>query len=122
MTKAAAIHEFFSSFGIPAYLNTSVPDYREVDMPFLTYQYIASGFSGGSVFPTIQIWYKTSSEAIPNAKADEIYRRIGEGILLECDDGFIKLEHGNPWCVSSANDDTTVKLRQINITMTYYTM
>lgn len=122
MTKPAALHAFFNSFGIPAFLNTSIPNYRDAEMPYITYQYVANGFSGGAVFPTVQIWYKTSSEAIPNAKADDIYNRIGEGLLLECDDGYIKLEHGSPWCVSSSSDDTTVKLRQINITMTYYTM
>lgn len=123
MTKAAAIHSFFSSFGIPAYVATSVPNTREVEMPYLTYQYIMSGFTGGAVFPTVQLWYKTTSEAIPNAKAEEIYNAIGEGHVIPCDGGYIKFEHGSPFMVcDTAADDTTIKLRQLNIMMTYYTM
>jgi len=38
MTKAAALHQFFSGFGMDAYTDSSVPD--DAVFPYLTYELI----------------------------------------------------------------------------------
>lgn len=121
MTKAAALHKFFSSFDIPAYVVSNVPE--DARFPWLTYELITSAFDEGEVGLTINLWYYTDSEAIPNAKAQEISDRIGRGgVTIPCAGGLIWLKRGSPFCQSLRDDaDPTIKRRYINITAEYIT-
>lgn len=120
MTKAAALYQFFSSFGMPAYTSTSVPD--DVTFPYLTYELITSAFEAGEVGLTVNLWFYTTSEAVPNAKAEEIGKRIDEMSPLRCDGGAIWLKRGSPWCQSLSDETSpTIKRRYINVTAEYLT-
>lgn len=121
MTKGAALQQFFESFGIPAYTASSVPD--DAVFPWLTYELITSAWEGGEVGMTVNLWYYTTSEAIPNAKAQEISEAIGVGgKVLKCDGGYIWLKRGSPWCQSLTDDtDSTIKRRYLNVTAEYLT-
>lgn len=121
MTQTAALYKFFSGFDIDAYPNTGVPD--EPVLPYLTYEVQQSAFNEGEVYITVQIWYKSDSEAKPNAKAKEIADAIGRGgHVITCDDGAIWIKRGSPWCIASnAEGDVTIKLRQLNVTLEYLT-
>lgn len=120
-TKAAALHEFFSSFGLPAYPVSSVPE--DTVFPWLTYELVTSAWEQGEVALVLNLWYYTESEATPNAKAEEISKAIGMGgALLPCDDGVIWLKRGSPWCQSLQDaTDPMIKRRYINITAEYLT-
>lgn len=121
MTKAAALYQFFSGFGMDAYAATSVPD--DAILPYLTYELITSAWDGGEVGLTVNLWFRTESEAVPNAKAEELSEAIGHGgIRLKCDNGYIWLKRGSPWC-QSLSDETSkeIKRRYINITAEYQT-
>lgn len=120
-TKAAALHEYFSSFGIPAYPVSSVPE--DTVFPWLTYELVTSSWEQGEVALVLNLWYYTESEAKPNAKAEEISKAIGMGgALLPCDDGVIWLKRGSPWCQSLQDaTDPMIKRRYINITAEYLT-
>ena len=120
MTKAAALQAFFEQF-LPSYAASAVPD--DVEFPFLTYELITSAWEGGEVGVTVNLWYYTTSEAVPNAKAQEISEAIGVGgIVLKCDGGYIWLKRGSPWCQSlTDNTDNQVKRRYINISAEYLT-
>lgn len=124
MTKAEALYAFFSSFGIPAYASSAVPE--DAVFPWLTYDLSTSawdGDNGSEVSLTVNLWYYTTSEAAPNAKADELSKAIGYGgKLLPCDEGVIWLKRGSPWCQSLHDDsDSMIKRRYINITAEYMT-
>lgn len=122
MTKAAALYKFFSSFGMPAYAASSVPD--DVIFPYLTYELITSAWGGEEVGLTVNLWFYTTSEAIPNAKAQELSNAIGlGGVMLPCDGGAIWLKRGSPWC-QSLKDETspTIKRRYLNVTAEYLTL
>lgn len=122
MTKAAALYKFFSSFGMPAYAASSVPD--DVIFPYLTYDLITSAWGGEEVGLTVNLWFYTTSEAIPNAKAQELSKAIGlGGVMLPCDGGAIWLKRGSPWC-QSLKDETsqTIKRRYLNVTAEYMTL
>lgn len=120
MTKAAALYRFFSSFGIPAYVNTSVPD--DAKPPYLTYTYATSSFENEAVSLTVNLWYRTTSEAIPNAKAEEIGVRIDEMYPIPCDGGAIWMKRGSPFNQAVPdNDDPAIKRRYMNITAEYLT-
>lgn len=121
MTKAAALHQFFSSFGMTAYTATSVPD--DAVLPYLTYELSTSAWQGGEVGLTVNLWFYTESEAVPNAKAQELSQAIGlGGKILPCDGGYIWLKRGSPWC-QSLKDETspTIKRRYLNVTAEYLT-
>ncbi len=121
MTKAAALYQFFSSFGMTAYTSTSVPE--DAVFPYLTYELIISAWEAGEVGLTVNLWFYTESEKIPNTKADEISRAIGlGGKILPCDGGYIWLKRGSPWCQSLSDETSpTIKRRYINITAEYLT-
>lgn len=126
MTKESALKEFFGGFGIPAYTSTSVVNENgeeDVTFPYLTYDVITDVWDGGEVGLTVNLWYRTESEAIPNAKARELSEAIGMGgKIIHCDGGYIRLKRGSPWCQSLRDDtDQIIKRRYINITARYYT-
>lgn len=120
MTAEAALYQFFSSFGIDAYAETSVPDANDKTLkyPYLTYSQEQGTYLGEGVQMTVNIWYYTDSEAQPNAKVREIYEVLRDGgIMLSCDDGSIWLTLGEPWCQSLVDEaDRKIKRRYLNIT------
>lgn len=121
MTKEAALHQFFNSFGIPFYPASSVPE--DSVFPWGTYELITSAWEGGDVGLTVNLWYYTTDEAPPNAKARELSESIGRGgKMLKCDGGYIWLKRGSPWCQSLTDDtDPVIKRRYINVTAEYLT-
>lgn len=121
MTKEAALKQFFSGFGITAYPSTAVPN--DVQFPYLTYEVITSAFGEEPVGLTVNLWYFTTQEGPPNAKARELSEAIGRGgVRLKCDEGYIWLKRGSPWC-QSLSDETSpnIKRRYINVTAEYQT-
>ncbi|MDO4170793.1 MAG: hypothetical protein Q4D45_12990 [Lachnospiraceae bacterium] len=74
MTKSEALQTYFENFGIDAYPFTAVPD--DVKFPWLTYEYIASAFGDGDVPVTVNLWFRTESELIPNIRAEEFRQYI----------------------------------------------
>lgn len=121
MTKGAAIQEFFSRFDMEAFSASAVPE--DTVFPYLTYELVVDAFDGGEVSMTVNLWFRTESEAIPNAKAQQIADAIGRGgVTLPVDGGYIWLKRGTPWC-QSVPDDTApnVKRRYLNVTAEYLT-
>ena len=121
MTKGAALQAFFSQF-MDAYAASAVPE--DVTCPYLTYELIPSAWDGGEVGLTVNLWFYTTSEAVPNAKAQELSDSIGYGgVTLPCDGGFIWLKRGSPWCQNLQDDtDPNIKRRYINVTAEYMTL
>ena len=121
MTKGQALHSFFERF-MSAYASTSVPE--DVIFPYLTYDSVVDAWDGGEVSIAVNLWFYTESEAIPNAKAQEIADAIGYGgITLPCDGGFVWIKRGSPWCQSLSDDtDSTIKRRYLNVTAEYLTL
>lgn len=122
MTKGAALHQFFNGFGIPAYTTTSVPD--DAVFPWLTYELVTGSIENGENALTVNLWYYGDSEAIPNAKAQEIADAIGySGKILNVDGGFIWIKRGSPWCQNLRDDtNSNIKRRYLNIIAEYLTL
>lgn len=115
MTKGATLQQFFEGF-LPAYATNAVPD--DVVFPYLTYSAVFDAFDGQPVSLTVNLWYYTTSEALPNAKAQEISDALGSGgVTLPIDGGYIWLMRGSPFCQSLADEaDSLIKRRYINVT------
>lgn len=120
MTPEAAIYQFLSSFGIPAYAATSVPD--QATFPYISYELVVGKWFADEVNMTVNVWYRTDSEAEPNAKVREIGERIGMGgVLLHCDGGVLWVKKGSPWAqaVTVEGEDEKVKRRYVNINIEF---
>lgn len=119
MTKDKALYKWFSDFGMTVYTSTSVPD--DIVFPYMTYEYNAGSFATGEVNCVVRIWYKTTSEALPNEVAERFRQYIEEHPNIRCDDGLIWVKQGIPWCQSIIDGgDNTVKGRYINIGIEYH--
>lgn len=123
MTPEAAVFDFLNRFGVPAFAATSVPD--EMPFPYITYDLVVPGeLDDGESMMSVNVWYRTESEAEPNAKVREISRAIGRsGVTIRCDGGMIWLKRGTPWAqsVNVSGADDKVKRRYLNIDMEYLT-
>jgi hypothetical protein len=122
MNKAAALYTFFNSFKIDGFPATAVPD--DVTFPYLTYDLTTSAWGEGEVNCTVNIYYYTESEALPNQKAEELSKAIGlGGMRLLCDEGMIWVKRGTPWCQAlTEGEKNEVKRRYININLEYFTL
>lgn len=122
MTPEAAIYGFLNGFSISAYASASVPD--QAQFPYITYDLVLGEWEQGEVNMPVNVWYRTESEAQPNAKVREIGERIGMGgVLLHCDGGVLWVKKGSPWAqaVTVEGEDEKVKRRYVNINIEFLT-
>lgn len=122
MTPEAAVYTFLSSFGIPAYAASSVPD--QAAFPYITYDLVLGEWGQPEVNMPVNVWYRTDSEALPNAKVREISQAIGMGgVTLPCDGGMLWVKKGSPWAqaMTVEGEDEKVKRRYVNINIEFMT-
>ena len=128
MTPEAAIYGWLSSFGMPAYTPSSVPSQDSPlwgGFPYLTYDLVLGEWGQPEVNMPVNVWYRTDSEALPNAKVREISQAIGMGgVTLPCDGGMLWVKKGSPWAqaVTVEGEDEKVKRRYININIEFLTI
>ena len=120
MTPEAAIYQWMSSFGVPAYAATSTP--HDAQFPYITYDLVVGEWGQGEVNIPVNVWYRTDSEAEPNAKVREMREalRFG-GVQLACDGGTVWLKQGSPWAQAMRveGEDEKIKRRYVNVNAEY---
>ena len=111
-SKAVAFQGWLSSFGMPAYAASSVPD--DAALPYATYDLADGCILDGEVNQTVNLWFRTESETVPNAKAAELGRALGMGgVILPCDGGAMWVKRGS--------GEAGGKRRYLNIDIEYIT-
>lgn len=120
MTKNAALYQFFNRF-MTAYPVSSVPE--DTVFPYLVYENVIDSWTGGEVSMSVNFWFYTESEAIPNAKVQEISAAIGSGgTTILCDGGFIWIKRGSPFAQPLVDDTAPgIKRRLINLSAEFMT-
>ena len=120
MTKAAAIYQFWNSFGLTAYEENTVP--TDAAFPYITYQLVTDSFDR-EVPVTVSLWYRSESWTAINAKEEEISQKISRGgKIIPCDGGAIWLKRGRPFSQSMADEsDNLIKRKYLNITAEFIT-
>ena len=120
MTKAAAIYQFWNSFGLKAYEENTVPD--DAAFPYITYQLATDNFDR-EIQLTASIWYRSESWTAINAKTEEISQKISRGgKVIPCDGGAIWLKRGQPFAQSMGDEsDNLIKRKYLNITAEFMT-
>lgn len=122
MTKAAALHAFFSQFSLNVWPENSVPTGDDApNYPYLTYQ-VVTGAEFDKVLIAASLWYRETTWTRINAKTEEISRAIGGAYTISCDDGGMILRRGTPFAqpIDEPSDDL-VKRKALNIEVTYCT-
>ena len=123
MTKEAALYNFWSMFGLPAYEENSVPTGEDgAEFPYITYQVVTDSF-GNDVALTGSVWYRSTSWKEANAKAQEISNVLSRGgVTIACDGGIIWLRRGVPFAQSMGDDsDDLIKRKYINLVAEFMT-
>ena len=120
MTKAAAIYQFWSSFGLTAYEENTVPE--DAAFPYVTYQLVTDSFDN-DVPMTASLWYRGESWLDANAKIDDVSLYIGSGgVFFPCDGGRIWIKKGQPFAQNMGDEsDSLIKRKHLNITAEYLT-
>ena len=120
MTKAAAIYQFWNSFGLTAYEENTVPN--DAIFPYITYQIVTDSF-GREVAATASLWYRSESWTGINAKTEEISQKISRGgKIVSCDGGAIWLKRGQPFAQNMGDEsDDLIKRKYLNITAEFIT-
>ena len=128
MTKAAAIHEFWNSFGLKAFEENYVKDADEngnpikPEFPYITYQLVTDSFDR-EVMATASVWYRDYGWKKANAKAEEISGHIGlGGKIIKCDGGRIWIKRGQPFAQNMGDEsDDLIKRKYLNSTFEFFT-
>lgn len=122
MTPETALYGFFSDMGMPAYPQAAVPDGAE--LPYLTYVLAVGDWDTGEVNIPVTMWFRTTSEAIPNAAVRTIEERVPRGgVMVSCDGGALWIKRGSPFAQSLLveGDEEGMKRRYVNIDVEYLT-
>lgn len=111
MDKAQALHSFWSSFGLPAYDQLTVPD--DAKMPYITYEVATDSFDS-TVYLTASIWYNNFSWKEVTEKSEQIAKVIYDlhpsGIKI--DGGRLLIFKGSPFA-TRMNDENDKMVRRI---------
>ena len=120
MTKAAAIYQFWSGFGLTAYEENTVPE--DAAFPYVTYQLVTDSFDR-EVAATASLWYRGESWTAINSKTEEISKKIGaSGKKIAVDCGGIWIKRGQPFAQNMGDEsDDLIKRKYINISIVFIT-
>ncbi len=131
MNKSQAITEFWNSFGIPAFDETTVPEYiddghgNQVKLvpPYITFNIVEDSLNS-VVNLYANIWYKSTSWREITLKTAEIAKRLVEmqPPTIELDNGRLYLTKGTPFAqrMSEPTDDT-IRRMYINVQAEFLT-
>ena len=120
MNKAAAIHQFWSGFGLTAYEENTVPS--DAAFPYITYQLVTDAFDN-DVAMTASLWYRGESWVDINEKEREISAYIGiGGVIIKRSDGRIWLKKGTPFAQNMGDEsDNLIRRKYLNVTAEFLT-
>lgn len=128
MDKSQALHLFWSSFGIPAIDETGAYDTQVLEQlgigyPRITYE-VAESNLGEPVMLTASLWYRQTSWAAAEAKAQQISAFIGwGGKTIPIDGGYMRFMLPRDTIIfrRMADEDDSLRRVVFNIAVDYLT-
>lgn len=118
MNKAQALHNFWNSFGIPAYESTTVNEERVGDF-YITYDVVTDSLDR-AVLMSASIWQKhTTSWEDVSLKAEQVSDALIQVKTIPLDVGYLYITRGQPFAQRMADEDETVRRIYINIMAEY---
>ena len=118
MDKLQTLQAFWSSFGLLAYDENSVPDGAQ--LPYITYDVSVDEF-GYSVAQTASLWYRSTSWREITDKEAQISDFIGRGgRMVAYDNGAMWIKKANPWAQRMGDTaDDAIKRIILNLEIEY---
>ena len=122
MDKFQAIHSFWSSFGLNAYDESTVPDSDDRPaLPYITYDAVISNI-GSPTAMSGSLWYYGTSWSQVTTKMIEIETALGlGGRIIPCDGGAIWIKRGTPFAQRMPDENDMIRRIFINIEAEYLT-
>ena len=119
MDKAQAIQNFWSSFGLDAFDENTVP--KDAQLPYITYSFSTGSFDE-PVTMVASVWYRDTSWSAISKKTDQISTEIGRGgITLAFDDGWVWIKRGLPFAQrTSEPNDASIRRVYLNIEVEFF--
>ncbi len=110
-TKEQAIHQFWSSFGLPAYDVNTVDE--DAEMPYITYD-VSTGSIGDFILLTAFLWYRSTSWNAITQKAHDIeeYLTTMSPPAIKIDGGRAYFTKGSPFSqrMAEPGDDSVRRI------------
>ena len=117
MDKYQAVHEFWNSFGIPAYDESTVPE--SPGSFYITYSAVADSL-GRAVLMSASIWKtNTTSWSEISQKAEQISDALIQVKTIPLDTGYLYITRGQPFAQRMQDENDTVRRIYINIMAEY---
>ena len=124
---AKALYDFWNSFGIQAFPEDQIPDdladedeeiaeSAPVEMPYITYQLVKPGWRN-QISTYAKVYYQDTSYSDITNTIDAIENRIGEGVLLETNGGFLLLFKDINFCQFTPTGIPTVKMAYLSLVL-----
>lgn len=115
MDKEQAIHNFWSSFGLPAYDENTVPDNAE--MPYVTYA-VSVGPIDDVQLLSGSLWYRSYKWEEISQKCEEIAKFLNDHrpYTVKIDDGFLWISYGSQFA-RRMNDPSDDMIRRIYLNL-----
>ena len=124
MNKDAAVQSFFESFGLPAFPATSVPTSgsEKPEFPYITYT-MPTDSDLGRIAASASVWYRSESWTALNQTVRTISESIGQGTVVECDEGGMIFRKASPFAQPMGDDsDNMVKRKILNFEVLFATV
>lgn len=121
MTKGEAIQQFWESFGLTAYDETSVPD--DAPFPYITYSVKTDAFDN-LVLVNVSLWYRSYSWKEISEKTEEIARAIVKlnPPSVKIDGGRLYITKGVPFAQRMREDsDDAIRRMLLNVNYEFLT-
>ena len=112
LNKWTAQKVYWSSFGMPAYQELTVPD--DAKMPYITYQ-TANGQLGGVVNVSASVYYKGTSWAAIMQEVSQMEKVIDRSVLI--DGGIMKVRKPLSNFAQPMSEAGDTKIRRILLTV-----
>lgn len=123
MDSLQTLHSFWSSFGLKAYDENTVPDNAMAanSGKYITYS-VSMAYFDEPVLLSASLWYKSTSWAEITQKSAEIGDAIGlGGKTIPFDGGYLWIKRGVPFAQRMADEDDTIRRIYLNIEVEYFT-
>jgi len=114
---AAALWEFYSGFGLPAYTVGTVPD--SAQLPYITYSLVETEATESSTH-YVQVWYRDTSNTALLATVDAIKEAIGQGVILDAGETQVTIRPGSPYVQLMVDEDPANRYAYINLQINCY--
>ena len=111
MNKESAFNQFWNSFGLTFYDETSVP--VGAAYPYGTYEAAFDGFGDSKIALDASLWYTGRSWESAMLKTEQIYKSIGVGgVTVPYDGGMLWVTRRTPFA-RRLGDDSNDQIRRV---------